>query len=133
MVDQRYVDGIPVNRFFGFRLVAAGPDGATFELPARAEFAQEASVIQGGVPTALADVTAAYAIWPHRPPDTTMLGIEFKMNFLRPAKIGGEPVQAHGRKVHAGRRTGVAQVEIVQAGRPVALGTFTFFFFVPEV
>lgn len=58
-----------------------------------------------------------------------MTGVELKMNFLRPALADRGELRARSRVVQRGRRIGVCQVEVSQADRPVALGTFTYLFF----
>jgi uncharacterized protein (TIGR00369 family) len=119
----------PVNRFLGFSLVACDEAGAELAMPPRQEHLQEKGVVQGGILTALADTAAVYALLPRLPPELDMTGVELKMNFLRPALADRGELRARSRVVQRGRRIGVCQVEVFQAGRPVALGTFTYLFF----
>jgi uncharacterized protein (TIGR00369 family) len=124
-----FFGAIPVNRFLGFTLVACGEGGAEVALPVRAEYLQEGGVVHGGILSALADTAAVYALVPGLSAGRAMTSIEFKMNFLRPALPGRGDLAARSRVVQQGRTVGVCQVEVVQAGRPVALGTFTYLFF----
>jgi uncharacterized protein (TIGR00369 family) len=130
-MSQESVDRVPVNRFLGFRFLCADGEAAVLALDPRIEFIQNAGFIQGGILAALADLTAAYAVWPRRPAGHTMMGMEFKMNFLRPARLDAGEIRARGTCVHAGKRTAVSSIEMSQAGKPVALGTFSFVF-LPE-
>jgi uncharacterized protein (TIGR00369 family) len=53
-------------------------------------------------------------------------GIEFKMNFLRPALADGSDLTAVATPVKIGRRIAVCTVDISQGERLVAQGTFTY-------
>lgn len=121
--------GVPVNRTLGFTLVSCGADGAELTMPVREEYLQENGFLQGGVVSALADTAAAYALLPGLREGYGMTGVEFKINFLRPALPGRGDLTARARVVRQGRTIGVVQVEVEQAGRMTALGTFTYLSF----
>ena len=57
-----------------------------------------------------------------------MTSIEFKLNFLSPARPGGERLTARALVVRRGRRVGVCDVEVVQGDKLVAKGLFTYLF-----
>ena len=119
---------IPINRHLGFRLLACASGRAEIAMPIRPHFRQEAGVVQGGMVSAAADAAAAYALLPGLPPNHTMMGVEFKINFLSPARIDGGDLVARARVVRQGRSLGVSEVEVHQGERQVALGVFTFLF-----
>lgn len=119
---------IPINRHFGFRLQACAAGRSEIAMPVQPHFRQEGGVVQGGVLSAAADAAAAYALLPGLPAGHTMMGVEFKINFLAPARIDGGELLARGRAVHQGRTLGVVDVEVHQGERQVALGVFTFLF-----
>ena len=121
-------DRTPINRHLGFRLVEAGSGSATVEMEARPEYAQEEGVVHGGILTALADTAAVYALLPDLPRDRTVTSIEFKVNFLRPAKPTGGVLQAKSRIVRRGRTIAVCDVEVHQNAVHVATGTFTYLY-----
>jgi uncharacterized protein (TIGR00369 family) len=117
---------VPINRHMGSRLLACAGGRSEVAVPVFPHYRQEGGVVQGGIVSAAADTAAAYALLPGLPAGHTMLGIEFKINFLAPAKIDGGELQARGRAVRQGRKVGVAEVEVWQGERQVALGMFTF-------
>ncbi len=127
-VIRRFFESVPVNRFLGYRLVSCSSEGVELRMPPRAEYAQEGGVVQGGLLGALADTASAYAFVPGLADDEGLTGVEFKINFLRPARPQGGELVARGRVVRRGRRLGVAEVEVEQEGRAVARGTFTYLF-----
>jgi uncharacterized protein (TIGR00369 family) len=120
---------VPVNRTLGFTLVSSGGGGAVLTMPVREEYLQETGFLQGGILSALADTAAAYALLPGLPKGYGMTGVEFKVNFLRPALPGRSDLIARAQVVRQGRTIGVCQVEVEQGSRKVALATFTYLFF----
>ncbi len=70
-----------------------------------------------------------YAVHPYLPDGLTMTSIEFKLNFLRPATVGGGPLVATARVVRRGRRVAVCDVDVWQDGEAVATGLFTYLLF----
>ena len=123
---------IPINIFFGYELTEQGDGTATVSMPARAEFAQETGVVQGGVLTALADTAAAYALIPTLVDQSSMAGIELKMTFLRAAKADGSKLVACARTLKRGRTISVVETELSQMGRQIAKGSFTFLHYFVE-
>jgi len=119
-------DRTPINRYLGFRLVACASGTATVEMEVRPEHVQEEGVLHGGILSALADTAAVYALLPDLAPERMMTSIEFKMNFLRPAKPGNGVLQATSRVVRRGRTLAVCDVDVLQAAVQVATGTFTY-------
>jgi len=55
---------VPVNRHFGFSLLALGRAGAEVAVPLKHIFVQEKGGGHGGVLTILADTAAAYTVYP---------------------------------------------------------------------
>ena len=119
---------VPVNRWFGFRLVARSAERAELELPLRPDFLQEAGVVQGGVLTALADSAAVYVLWPDLPPDRSMIGTGCTMAFLAAATPDRGPLRAIAVPLRRGSRMAVCESEVWQGERLVAKGTFPFLF-----
>jgi len=119
---------VPVNRHFGFRLLACDGRGAEVSMEALPDYLQEEGLVQGGVVAALADNAAVYAFLPDLDANAATTGVEFKINFLSPARAGEGPLVARSRVVRRGRRLGVCDVEVVQGDRPVARGLFTYLF-----
>ena len=123
---------VPVVRHFGLRLTSQSAEEAVVSMEPRAEFLQEEGVVQGGVLSVLADTAAVYTLYPELPSDHTLTSIEFKMNFLRPARVDRGPVTARARVVQRGRRVALCEVDLTQAGKLVARGSFTYLLFQRE-
>ncbi|MBL8754839.1 MAG: PaaI family thioesterase [Planctomycetes bacterium] len=116
----------PSNRWLGLRLLQRSPDLARVEMPVRAEFLQEAGVVQGGILTALADTTAVWLLWPDLATDHTMTGSGCSMHFLGGATLDGGPLLAEAVPLRRGRTLSVCESTVHQGDRLVAKGTFTF-------
>jgi uncharacterized protein (TIGR00369 family) len=114
------------NRFLGTRLMLHTPERVEVRMAARAELAQEYGIVQGGFISALADTAAVYLLLPGAMDRGTVNGIEFKMNFLRPAQTDGTDLLAVATPVKIGRRIAVCSVDVMQGERLVARGTFTY-------
>lgn len=123
-----FFDGVPVNRFLGYTLEHCAADQAVISMPTRAEYLQEGQAVQGGIVSALADTAAAYSLIPTLPPGMTMTGVEFKINFIRPAKLEQGPLRATARVVRRGRSLAVCEVGVQQADGEVAVALFTFLY-----
>ena len=115
-----------VNRFLGSRLVIHTPGRVEVALTTRPEFGQEYGIVQGGIISALADTAAVYLLLPGAMDRGSVNGIEFKMNFLRPALTDGSDLTAVATPVKIGRRIAVCSVDVMQKDRLVAQGTFTY-------
>jgi uncharacterized protein (TIGR00369 family) len=117
----------PVVKFMsiGLREVTSGE--ATLILQHREELRNSMGLLQGGVLGVLADVAGGVSLYSvlFDPLKVVIPTVEFKLNFLRPAK-GGDLV-ARGRVVHRGRKIAVCQVEISsEDGVLLATGVFTY-------
>ena len=123
---------VPIVGHFGLRLTSQSADETVLSMEPRPEFLQEEGVVQGGVLSVLADTAAVYTLYPELPPDRLMTSIEFKMNFLRPATADRGPVTARARVVQRGRRVALCEVDLTQAGKLVARGSFTYLLFERE-
>jgi len=116
----------PCNRLLGMRLVARTAQRCELELPVREELLQEERVVQGGILAALADVCAVYLLWPDLGPQRSMTSIEFKLNFLGAARLGGPALRAVAVPVRIGNTIAVCDSEVRQGDTLVAKGTFTY-------
>lgn len=119
-------DQVPVNRELGLRLLERGDRVCRVVMPGRAEHAQGEGLIQGGVIAALADTAAVYLLLGELGPTRTCTSIEFKLNFLSPARPKAGDLVATATAKKRGRRVAVCAVDIEQAGATVATGLFTY-------
>jgi uncharacterized protein (TIGR00369 family) len=97
-------------RDLGITLVDAGPGWCETALHARDTHLQQHGFLHAGVVTTLADHTAGGAARAAVPPGSDVLTIEFKMNFLRPART--RHLACVGRTLRAGKSVVVAESEV---------------------
>src|ERR1700694_1189171 len=97
-------------RFIGARIATLSPGRCAVEVPFRADLCQESGLIHGGVVTAIAANAAGYAAFSLMPKNSSVLGIEYKVNLDEPAP--GERFVAPGTVVRAGRTLSVVESEV---------------------
>ena len=117
----------PIVKFMSIGLRAVTSGEATLTLKHREELRNSMGLLQGGILGVLADVAGGVSLYSvlTDPLKVVIPTVEFKLNFLRPAK-GGDLV-ARGRVVHSGRQIAVCQVEISsEDGVLLATGVFTY-------
>lgn len=119
----------PVEEFLGFRLLQRGDGTAEVALHPRAEFLQGFAVVQGGLISALADTACVWALLPDLLPARGMTSVEFKVNFLAPAKHPGDELVARAHVVRRGARVAVCSADVRQGAQHVATGLFTYLIF----
>lgn len=120
---------VPANRHFGFRLVSQSLEEAVVEMEVKPDLIQETGVVHGGIISTLADTAAVYVFHPYLPDGHSMASIEFKVNFLRAARVDRGELVAHSIVLRRGRKVGVCEVEVTQAKVIIAKGIFTYLFF----
>ena len=118
----------PVRELLGLRIAACGPEGADVRLPVRRALLQEVGLVQGGIVAALADASAVYPLLRDLPAGRGVTSIEFKLSFLRPARLGGGELRARSSVVRRGRTVALCKVVVEQGSAEVARGLFTYLF-----
>ncbi len=98
-------------RLLGAEVVEAGEGRCVIEVPFRQDLTQQESLFHGAVTGAIADTAGGYAALTLAPPEREVLTVEYKVNFLAPAR--GEKLVARGAVVSAGRRLFVCSAEVV--------------------
>lgn len=133
MGERRFIDfddfarRMPLVEVLGMREVEPDETGAIgLAMEPREDLLQSESVIHGGILTTLADTAAAWAVLRDQPRGETLTSVEFKLNFLKPARLDGGELTARGRVVRRGSRIAVIDGEVVQGGEAVARGLFTY-------
>lgn len=133
MEERRFMDfddfarRMPLVEVLGMREVEPDESGAIgLAMEPREDLLQSESVIHGGILSTLADTAAAWAVLRDQPRGETLTSVEFKLNFLRPARLDGGELLARGRVVRRGSRIAVIDGEVVQGGEAVARGLFTY-------
>ena len=87
------------------------PGEVEIEMPYRADFTQQNGFVHGGIVTAIVDSACGYAALSLSAPGTAVLTVEYKVNFVAPAK--GERLLARGEVVRPGSTVTVCKGEVV--------------------
>ena len=97
-------------RLLDARVVEVRSGTCVIEVPFRDELTQQERYFHGTVTGAIADNAGGYAALTLAPPDREVLTVEYKVNFLAPAR--GERLVASGEVLSAGRRLFVCKAEV---------------------
>ena len=73
----------------GAVLGRVNPGEVEIEMPYRTDLSQQHGFIHGGITTAILDSACGYAAFSLSAPDTAVLTVEYKVNFIAPAKESG--------------------------------------------
>ena len=98
-----------VMHTIGARLVHIGPAEVRIELPFSPALTQQHGYLHAGVVAAIVDSACGYAAYTLMPAGSEVLIVEYKVNFLSPAK--GETFVAIGKVVKPGRTLTVCSGE----------------------
>jgi len=112
-----------IMQLIGATLTHVEPGAVEIRLPFRADLSQQHGFVHAGVITTIVDSACGYAALSVVPPQTGVLTIEYKVNFLTPAQ--GSYFVARGRVVRAGRTVVVCAGDVVavQDGQETAIAT----------
>lgn len=99
-----------VMRTLGVTLVDVQPGEVRLSLPFTAALTQHNGYLHAGVLTTALDSACGYAAYSLMAADADVLSIEFKVNFLRPAR--GDAFSFHGRVVKPGRTVTFCEAEV---------------------
>jgi len=102
----------------GFDVEKVEKGRAVFLLDVRAHHKQLHGVVHGGILAALADTTAAIAVYTVVPRGTEIATVELKINYLEP--VPGGRIKAVARVLRAGRNFVVSECEIWNEDRSLA-------------
>lgn len=102
----------------GFDVESVEKGRAIFVLDVRAHHKQIHGVVHGGILAALADTTAAIAVYTVVPRGTEIATVELKINYLEP--VPGGRIKADARVLRAGRNFAVAECEIWNEDKSLA-------------
>jgi uncharacterized protein (TIGR00369 family) len=117
---------VPVNAHLGLRLLARTSERCEVALTPAPRHLQGEGLVQGGVLAALADTAAVYLLLPDLESGRTVTSVEFKLNFLAPARVDAGELRAVAKPIQRGRTISVCDVDVHQAERQVAKGLFTY-------
>ncbi len=105
----------------GARLGEVSRGRVHIHLPFSPSLTQHLGLFHAGATTTIADAAGGFAALTLAPADHTVLTVEFKINFLAPAR--GESLEAVGHVIRAGHTLTISQVDIfaLQAGQKTAV------------
>jgi uncharacterized protein (TIGR00369 family) len=95
----------------GARMTKVVPGEVSIELPFNSAWTQQNDFIHAGIITSIVDSACGYAAYTLMPANSGILTVEYKVNFLNPAK--GERFIAVGRVIKPGRTLTVCSGEVV--------------------
>jgi uncharacterized protein (TIGR00369 family) len=98
-----------VMGLFGATLGRVDAGSVEILVPFRPTLSQQHGYFHAGVVATVMDSAGGYAAYTLMPSDSSVLTVEFKINFMNPAK--GDSVRALGRIVKAGRTLTVCELE----------------------
>jgi uncharacterized protein (TIGR00369 family) len=96
--------------YCGFQSIHMEPGRFTSRIEVQGHHLQQDGFVHAGVLATLADHTAGYAAYTLIPEDHRILTVEFKINFLAPAR--GEFVECRANVIKPGRRILVVESEV---------------------
>ena len=107
----------------GARLLRIDPGEVDIEMPVRTDLTQQHGYVGAGIVTAIVDTACGYAALSLMPADAEVLTVEYKVNFISPAR--GERLLARARVVKAGRTLTVCAGDVYALGdaAPKAVAT----------
>lgn len=104
----------PVGALLGFEVESIGESEAVLSMDAGRRHANRGGPVQGGVVTALADTTTAFAFMSTLEPGQSTTNIELKVNFLRP--VFEDRLEATATVVERGRTIGLVECDVRTSG-----------------
>ncbi len=118
----------------GAELTRVEAGAATIELPYREDLTQQHGYLHAGIVTAVVDNACGYAAFSLMPVGSNLLTVEYKVNFVAPAK--GQRFIATGHVVKPGRTLYVCTGEVVavdgEQQQTVTLMQATMMCLIPE-
>jgi uncharacterized protein (TIGR00369 family) len=94
----------------GAWLVDVKPGHVIIELPFSAKVTQQQGLFHGAAIGAIGDSAGGYAALTLMPEHSEVVSIEYKINFVRPAK--GQMLRAEGHVLRAGKSVSVSRVDV---------------------
>jgi uncharacterized protein (TIGR00369 family) len=110
-------------RTIGASLESIEPGMVTIACAFDERLTQQHGLLHGGVLASLADVACGYAALTMMPDDREVLTVEFKINFLKPAKT--DRLIAVGQVIQSGRTLTVCEGTVFDATRTRVLARMT--------
>lgn len=104
-----------VMKTIGAKLVKIMPGEVHIEFPFSGSLTQQHGYIHAGIITSVVDSACGYAAYTLMPAESEVLTIEYKVNFLSPAK--GERFRGVGKVVRSGRNITVCSGDVISVDK----------------
>ena len=117
--EQKIKESFARQHFMGFvgaQLITVKPGYCEIHLPYRQNLSQQHAYFHGGIIGTIADNCAGYAAYSLMPLGTSILTVEYKLNFMAPGE--GDLLIGRGQVIKPGRTLTIAKsdVFVVKAG-----------------
>jgi uncharacterized protein (TIGR00369 family) len=119
-VAPELLDGVPLHRFLGTRILHAGDGQAHVTVAAEPGFANGAGNLHGGVAGLAGEVANGVALR-SAGAGGRMQVVEVRTTYLRPIQLHGQPVHTRATVTHLGRSLAVARSELLTDDRRTAV------------
>lgn len=100
----------PFMTMLGAAMTEVNPGCVEVTIPFRSDLTQQHGFFHAGVTASIADNAGGYAAYTLFPADSSVLTVEFKINFLAPAK--GSKLRALGEVIRFGRTLTVCNLNV---------------------
>jgi uncharacterized protein (TIGR00369 family) len=97
-------------KHLGAELTALGSGECEIRVRHRGELTQQHGYFHGGVTASIADSASGYAAYTIMPADSSVLAVEYKINFVAPAE--GSLLIARGRVLRSGRTLKICAADV---------------------
>ncbi len=97
----------------GVKIESIEKGKVVFSCESREDLTQHTGFMHAGVVSTVADVTCGYTALSVMPEGKEVMGVEFKVNFLRPA--AGKKIISTGKVINAGKTLVVTEAEVTDA------------------
>lgn len=104
------LDRQPIVKTMGIEIEELSPGRCALAMDFRPELAQQHGFFQAGVVSILADNAGGMAAASLMPAGADVVAVEFKINFIAPAK--GSRMRARGEVVKSGRTLTISQIVV---------------------
>ena len=122
-------EGIPFNRFLGFKVLELEEGLARIEVPCRPEFTGDVMrpALHGGVISTLADTVGGIATFTQLDSGERASTVDMRIDYLRPGSVD-LPLVGEGRVLRMGNRVAVTEMWIHQGDpdQPIARASAVF-------
>jgi uncharacterized protein (TIGR00369 family) len=104
-------DRQPVMRFIGAVMTRIEPGLVEIELAHRPELTQQHGFFHAGIASTIADSAGGYAAFSMMPANSSVLTVEYKINFVAPAD--GDRLRATGLVIKSGRTLTICELRVM--------------------